>query len=103
MLAHLSPSAPATCAVLSCCKPALGFGLAPDHARGQYQGLLGLGFDAGQAVGPAVLVTAVLGIGQAGRLVLGIFLALLGLLGPVVTDWAERTRATSREAATVAR
>lgn len=23
---------------------ALGFGLAPDHAQGQYQGLLGLGF-----------------------------------------------------------
>ncbi len=81
---------------------ALGFGLAPDHAQGQYQGLLGLGFDAGQALGPAVLITAVLGIGQAGWLFLGTFLALLGLLGPAVTNWAERTRSTPPEAVPIA-
>ncbi|GAA3273917.1 hypothetical protein Sros01_79900 [Streptomyces roseochromogenus] len=32
---------------------ALGFGLAPDHAQGQYQGVLGRGFGAGQALAPA--------------------------------------------------
>ncbi|MFB6604836.1 hypothetical protein ACFCXR_40175 [Streptomyces noursei] len=31
---------------------ALGFGLAPDHAQGQYQGVFGLGFSAGQALAP---------------------------------------------------
>lgn len=32
---------------------ALGFGLVPDPAQGQYQGALGLGFGAGQALAPA--------------------------------------------------
>jgi MFS family permease len=71
---------------------ALGFGLAPDHAQGQYQGLLGLGFDAGQAVAPIVLTTVVLGLGQSGWLLLGVFFAALGLAGPPLAAWGERTR-----------
>lgn len=71
---------------------ALGFGLAPEHAQGQYQGLLGLGFDTGQAVAPAVLTTLCLGLGQLGWLLLGAFFAGLGLLGPPLAAWAERTR-----------
>ncbi|MFG2621326.1 MFS transporter [Streptomyces sp. NPDC048507] len=71
---------------------ALGFGLAPDHAQGQYQGLFGLGFGAGQALAPLVLTTAVLGLGHAGWLVLGVFFAALGAAGPPVAAWAERTR-----------
>ncbi|WSL80588.1 hypothetical protein OG403_08700 [Kitasatospora sp. NBC_01266] len=71
---------------------ALGFGLAPDHAQGQYQGLLGLGFDIGQALAPAVLTTLCLGLGQLGWLLLAVFFAGLGLLGPPLTAWAERTR-----------
>jgi MFS family permease len=71
---------------------ALGFGLAPDHAQGQYQGLLGLGFDAGQAVAPIVLTTLVLGLGQGGWLLLGVFFAALGLAGPPLAAWGERTR-----------
>ncbi|GGR77363.1 MFS transporter [Streptomyces aureoverticillatus] len=61
---------------------ALGFGLAPDHAQGQYQGLLGLGFSAGQALAPALLTTAVLGLGTAGWLLLGAFFAAVGAVGP---------------------
>jgi hypothetical protein len=72
---------------------ALGFGLAPDHAQGQYQGLLGLGFSAGQAVAPALLTTVVLGLGTAGWLLLGVFFAALGATGP-----ARRTRAGGRVA-----
>ncbi|MGF1428132.1 MFS transporter [Kitasatospora sp. LaBMicrA B282] len=71
---------------------ALGFGLAPDHAQGQYQGLLGLGFDTGQAVAPALLTSVCLGLGQRGWLLLGAFFALLGLLAPPLAGWAERTR-----------
>lgn len=75
---------------------ALGFGLAPDHAQGQYQGLFGIGFDAGQALAPVILTGAVLGLGHAGWLLLGAFFATLGAAGPLVAAWAERTRLTSK-------
>ncbi|MFE9636410.1 MFS transporter [Streptomyces sp. NPDC006463] len=71
---------------------ALGFGLAPDHAQGQYQGLFGIGFDAGQALAPVILTGAVLALGHAGWLLLGVFFAGLGAAGPPVAAWAERTR-----------
>ncbi|MER8041611.1 MFS transporter [Streptomyces sp. NPDC094032] len=71
---------------------ALGFGLAPDHAQGQYQGVLGLGFNAGQALAPAILTTVVLGLGTAGWLLLGVFFAVLGAAGPSLARWGVRTR-----------
>jgi len=76
----------------SSAQSALGFGLAPDHAQGQYQGLRGVGFDTGQALAPLLLTWVCLGLGQAGWLLLGVFLAVLGLAGPPVAGWAERTR-----------
>jgi MFS family permease len=76
---------------------AVGFGLAPDHAQGQYQGLLGLGFDTGQAIAPIILTTACLGLGQIGWLLLGAFFAALGAAGPPLTRLAERTRPTPRQ------
>lgn len=80
---------------------ALGYGLAPDHAQGQYQGFFGIAFAAGQALAPLVLTTAVLGLGHAGWLLLGVFFAALGAAGPPVAAWAERTRRPSPEAADV--
>ncbi|MFF0751810.1 MFS transporter [Streptomyces sp. NPDC004267] len=71
---------------------ALGFGLAPHHAQGQYQGLFGIGFDAGQALAPLILTGAVLGLGHTGWLLLGLLFAGLGAAGPPVAAWAERTR-----------
>ncbi|MFI9111268.1 MFS transporter [Streptomyces venezuelae] len=71
---------------------ALGFGLAPDHAQGQYQGLLGLGFSAGQAVAPAILTTVVLGLGVTGWLLLAVFFAAVGAAGPALARWGVRTR-----------
>ncbi|MET9959616.1 MFS transporter [Streptomyces sp. NPDC006326] len=71
---------------------ALGFGLAPDHAQGQYQGVLGLGFNAGQALAPAILTTVVLGHGTAGWLLLALFFAALGATGPSLARWGMRTR-----------
>ncbi|MEW2134873.1 MFS transporter [Streptomyces sp. NPDC005435] len=71
---------------------ALGFGLAPDHAQGRYQGVLGLGFSTGQALAPAILTTVVLGLGTAGWLLLALFFAALGATGPSVARWGMRTR-----------
>ncbi|WP_326633445.1 hypothetical protein OG808_41570 [Streptomyces sp. NBC_01761] len=78
---------------------ALGFGLAPDHAQGQYQGLLGLGFSAGQALAPAILTTVVLGLGTAGWLLLGAFFAAVGAVGPSLERWGTRTRSRQGAAA----
>ncbi|MCX5210049.1 MFS transporter [Kitasatospora sp. NBC_00240] len=76
---------------------ALGFGLAPEHAQGQYQGFFGICFDAGQALAPVLLTTVVLGLGSAGWLLLGTFFAALGAAGPSVAGWAERTRRTRQD------
>ena len=71
---------------------ALDFGLAPAHAQGQYQGLAGMGNFAGQALSPLVLVGLVLGGGRLGFVLLGAWFVLLGLAGPAVARWGERTR-----------
>ncbi|WP_282693931.1 MFS transporter [Streptomyces sp. CC208A] len=71
---------------------ALGFGLAPDHAQGQYQGFFGIGFGAGQALAPVILTGAVLALGHTGWLLLGVLFAALGAAGPPLAAWAERTR-----------
>ncbi|MER5966536.1 MFS transporter [Streptomyces sp. NPDC002057] len=81
---------------------ALGFGLAPDHAQGQYQGLLGMGFSAGQALAPALLTTVVLGLGTTGWLLLGAFFATLGAAGPPLERWGTRTRSRRTAAAPAA-
>ncbi|MFE6055013.1 MFS transporter [Kitasatospora sp. NPDC056446] len=77
----------------------LAFGLAPDHAQGQYQGLFGIGFNAGQALAPLVLTGVVLALGHTGWLLLGAFFACVGAAGPPVAAWAERTRTGSPEPA----
>jgi MFS family permease len=71
---------------------ALDFGLAPPHAQGQYQGLAGTGIFAGQALAPFVLIGLVLSGGRLGFVLLGAWFALLGLAGPAVARWGERTR-----------
>jgi hypothetical protein len=71
----------------------LDINLAPANAHGQYQGVVGIGFGAGQAAAPGILIGLCLGLGRAGWFGLGIAFALLGLAAPAVTSWAERTRA----------
>ncbi|HLJ98678.1 MAG TPA: MFS transporter [Streptosporangiaceae bacterium] len=71
---------------------ALDFGLAPEHAQGQYQGLVGMGNGMGQALSPYILIGLVLSGGRLGFVLLGAWFALLGLLGPAVARWGERTR-----------
>ncbi len=71
---------------------ALDFGLAPPHAQGQYQGLVGMSNFAGQALSPLILVGLVLSGGRLGFVLLGLWFALLSLAGPAVARWGERTR-----------
>jgi MFS family permease len=71
---------------------ALDFGLAPPHAQGQYQGLVGMGNFAGQALSPLILIGLVLSAGRLGFVLLGVWFALLGLAAPAVARWGERTR-----------
>jgi MFS family permease len=78
---------------------AMDFGLAPEHAQGQYQGLAGLGTGIGQAASPVLLIGVVLSFGRLGFAVLGICFALLGLMAPALARWGERTRPAGTEAA----
>jgi len=74
---------------------ALDFGLAPAHAQGQYQGLVGLGNGGGQAAAPVLLIGLCLTWGRAGWIGLGACFALLGLAAPALARWGERTRPRS--------
>ena len=81
---------------------ALDFGLAPPHAQGQYQGLASMGNFAGQALSPFILVGLVLSGGRLGFVLLGAWFALVGLVGPAVARWGERTRPAVPPAETAA-
>jgi MFS family permease len=72
---------------------ALDFGLPPEHAQGQYQGLAGIGTGAGQAAAPVLLIGLCLSLGQAGWVGLGACFALVGLTAPALAAWGARTRA----------
>jgi MFS family permease len=71
---------------------ALDFGLPPEHAQGQYQGLAGIGTTLGSAVAPVLMLGVVLSLGRVGWIGLGALFALLGLAGPAIARWGERTR-----------
>jgi MFS family permease len=71
---------------------ALDFGLAPPNAQGQYQGLVGMGNFAGQALSPFILIGVVLSGGRLGFVIIGAWFALLGLVAPAIARWGERTR-----------
>jgi hypothetical protein len=71
---------------------ALGMGLPPAHAQGQYDGFGGIVGGAGSAVAPALLLGVVLSLGLPGLLGLGAFFLLTSMLMPGVARWGERTR-----------
>ena len=73
----------------------LSFGLAPPHAQGPYQGVFTMGAGAAEAIAPAVLVGACIGLGQPGWLLLGVLLAAIGAATPPIAAWAERHRTWS--------
>lgn len=71
---------------------ALDFGLPPEHAQGQYQGLVGIGTGTGQAAAPVLLIGLCLSLGQAGWVGLGASFALVSLAAPALAAWGARTR-----------
>jgi MFS family permease len=70
----------------------LAFGLAPDDAQGQYQGLSSTGLAAATTVGPA-LMAAVVSAGTIGWLAYAVLFLVAGLTTPPVARWAARSRA----------
>ncbi|MGW2644081.1 MFS transporter [Streptomyces sp. NPDC001393] len=70
----------------------ISFGLAPDHAQGQYQGTYAMSADLGKLVAPALLVWLAIGHRTGGWLVMAIAFALIGACFPPIVAWAERNR-----------
>lgn len=81
----------------------ISFGLAPDHAHGQYQGTYSMGHQFGQMIAPAAVTTLTLGWGMPGWVLLGAGFAVVGCLIPPVVRRAVAQRAAASEAVTASR
>ncbi|WP_220211881.1 MFS transporter [Streptomyces sp. WELS2] len=73
----------------------LSFGLAPEHAQGQYSGLFAIGQGLSNAIGPPVLGLVCIGWGEPGWLAMGALFLVAGQVIPLVVRWSDRTRAHS--------
>lgn len=73
----------------------ISYGLAPDHARGEYLGVYALGAAFAETVGPAA--TAFLGVreGPPGWLVIAAVFLLSGLAVVPLVTWAQTKRAAA--------
>jgi MFS family permease len=70
----------------------LSYGLAAEHAQGQYQGLFGMSSQLGQLITPALAAILLTRLGFPGWLVFAGLFAVAGAAAPAVTRWAQRTR-----------
>jgi MFS family permease len=68
------------------------FNLPPAHAQGQYDGFLNTVMTLSVTAAPLVLIGLVADRGSAGWAGLGLLFLVLGMLGPSVAAWADRTR-----------
>jgi MFS transporter len=68
---------------------AISFGLAPEDSHGQYQAAYAMSAQFGAMVAPALLVWLILGIGQAGWLILALLVAVPALAVPAATRWGQ--------------
>jgi MFS family permease len=71
---------------------ALGFGLAPEDAQGQYQGLFAMSSQVGQMITPVLVTVLLTRYGGAGWIVIGVVFALAGAVAPAAARWAQSTR-----------
>jgi hypothetical protein len=71
----------------------VSFGLAPDGAQGQYQGLFAMSVQLGTVATPALAVLLLSQLGWMGWVVLAVPLALAGMAAPLVVRWAGRAQA----------
>jgi MFS family permease len=65
----------------------LAFGLAPEHAQGQYQGLFSMSTQLGQLLAPALATLLLIGWGSAGWLVFAALFAAAGAVTPAAARW----------------
>ncbi|MFF9147943.1 MFS transporter [Streptomyces sp. NPDC055051] len=75
----------------------LAYGLAPDHAQGQYQGMFGMSTQLGSMVTPALATLLIVKLGWPAWIVFAALLLAAGLAAPAVASWAERTRKPAPE------
>jgi MFS family permease len=69
----------------------LGFGLAPEDAQGQYQGLFAMSTQLGQTVTPVVVAVLLTQLGGSGWIVFAALFAVTGLTAPGIVRLAQRT------------
>jgi dipeptide/tripeptide permease len=69
-----------------------GYGLAPEHLQGQYQGLFSMSYGISNMLAPIIVTSVVIGGGLAGWVLLGAMFAVVGLVMGPVGRWAEANR-----------
>jgi MFS family permease len=69
----------------------IGFGLAPEHAQGQYQGLFAMSTQLSQLLAPALTTLLLIGWGRGGWLVFAALFVAAGAAGPATVRWAQRS------------
>ena len=70
----------------------LSYGLAPEHAHGQYQGLFEMSTRLGTTVAPLAITLVLAGMGRMGWVVYAAVFFAAGYLSIPLIRWAERTR-----------
>ncbi|WP_046468247.1 MFS transporter [Allosalinactinospora lopnorensis] len=70
----------------------LGYGLAPEHAMGQYQGLFTMSIQLGTVATPVLATALIVGLGWSGWLVFALLFLVAGAAAPPVARWARQTR-----------
>lgn len=70
----------------------LAFGLAPEKAMGQYQGVYTMSIQLGTVATPVLATALVVGLGWIGWIVFGLLFLAAGAASPAVGRWGERTR-----------
>jgi hypothetical protein len=70
----------------------LSFGLAPEHAQGQYQGTYAMGTDMGKMIAPALLTWLAIEHGTLGWMIMAVGFALVGAAMPLLVNWTHRSR-----------
>lgn len=73
----------------------LSFGLAPEHAQGQYSGLFAIGQGLSNAIGPPMLGVVCIAWGEPGWFALGALFLVAGQVIPLVVNWSDRRRKRS--------
>jgi hypothetical protein len=75
----------------------MSFGLAPEHAQGQYQGTYAMGADLGKMIAPALLTWLVIEHGTLGWISMAVGFALIGAAMPAVVNRALRGNKAASE------